>query len=176
MEYASYARGAVELLNNDFSSVDDLACHVGTRPWLLAQIREADLSAVRKLQAEIGAIFGAAVLGDEDGAISLLNEALERHPITARLVAHDAEGWHLHVGDSHRRVPEVLAAEALFGLATLTSQLGINRVGYCAAPGCNRAFVDASPNRSKRYCSARCATRMNVAALRQRGRARLAEV
>jgi len=97
----------------------------------------------------------------------LLNRALDRHPITAQLAAHDDSGWHLHVGDSHRCAPEVLAAEALFGLAVLTSQLSIDRLGRCAAPGCGQAFVDTSANRSRRYCSTRCATRVNVAAHRR---------
>jgi predicted RNA-binding Zn ribbon-like protein len=167
VEFGTYADGAVDLVNDEFASVDDLARHLGPRPWLKARIRVEDLRAVHRLQAQLAAIVDAA-RDEPDHAVELLNRALDRHPITARLAAHDETGWHLHVGDSHPRVPEVLASEALFGLAVLTSQLGIDRIGRCAAPDCRRAFLDTSPNRSRRYCSSRCATRVNVAAHRRK--------
>ena len=60
------------------------------------------------------------------------------------------------------------AANAVMGLAVLVTQLGLDRLGICAAAGCRNAFVDTSTNRSRRYCSDRCATRANVAAYRAR--------
>lgn len=38
------------------------------------------------------------------------------------------------------------------------------------APPCRNAYLDTSTNRSRRYCSDRCATRANVAAYRARKR------
>jgi predicted RNA-binding Zn ribbon-like protein len=56
------------------------------------------------------------------------------------------------------------------GLATLVTDLGVDRLGLCHATPCRRAFLDTSSNRSRRYCSERCASRANVAAYRARKR------
>jgi predicted RNA-binding Zn ribbon-like protein len=40
----------------------------------------------------------------------------------------------------------------------------------CADESCGDVFVDASRNRSRRYCSDTCANRLNVAAHRRRRR------
>ena len=46
----------------------------------------------------------------------------------------------------------------------------MDRLGLCEAPPCRNAYLDTSTNRSRRYCSDRCATRANVAAYRARKR------
>jgi predicted RNA-binding Zn ribbon-like protein len=170
VEFASYAEGAVRLVNARFGSFDDVLSFLGQRPWLAARAKPRDLQGVQRLQGELSAVVDAAAAGDAQSVVNLVNRALERYPVTARLSGHDGEPWHLHVGDSHRSVPTVLGAEALFGLAVLVSQLGPDRLGRCVAPGCNRAFLDTSANRSRRYCSARCASRTNVAAHRAKAR------
>jgi hypothetical protein len=170
VEFASYVEGAVQLVNAEFGSLDDVASHLGHRPWLVARAKPGDLGAMKDLQSELAAIVDASASNDGPRVVQLVNDALERYPVTARLSDHDGEPWHLHVGDSHRSVPEVLGAEALFGLAVLVSELGPGRLGRCAAPGCHGAFVDTSANHSRRYCSTRCATRTNVAAHRRRNK------
>jgi predicted RNA-binding Zn ribbon-like protein len=37
------------------------------------------------------------------------------------------------------------------------SKNGINRLGVCQAPSCGNVFFDDTANRSRRYCSERCA-------------------
>jgi predicted RNA-binding Zn ribbon-like protein len=49
--------------------------------------------------------------------------------------------------------------------------LGADRFGTCTAAGCTDVFLDTTRNRSRRFCSERCATRSHVAALRSRRRA-----
>lgn len=176
MEFASYVDDAVELVNADFNSLDDVMSHLGTRPWLAPRAKPGDLRAMRKLQAELSAIVDASAAGDGQRVVRLVNEALERYPVTATLSDHDGQPWHLHVGDSQKSVPEVLGAEALFGLAVLVSELGTDRLGRCAAPTCTGAFVDTSANHSRRYCCMRCATRTNVAAHRRRHKGTTDEV
>ncbi|WP_344845490.1 CGNR zinc finger domain-containing protein [Nonomuraea dietziae] len=56
------------------------------------------------------------------------------------------------------------------GLAAVVTELGVDRLGVCQAARCSRVFVDTSSNRSRRYCSERCASRANVAAYRARRR------
>jgi predicted RNA-binding Zn ribbon-like protein len=168
VEFASYAEGAVDLVNAELDSVEDLRRLLGERHWLTAQAKPADLSALKRLQAELAAIVDASTARDDMAVVELLNDALERYPISPRLSCHDSQPWHLHVGDTHASVTRVLAAEALFGLAVLVSTLGADRLGRCVADHCNTAYVDTSPNHSRRYCSTRCATRTNVAAHRRR--------
>jgi predicted RNA-binding Zn ribbon-like protein len=170
VEFASYVEGAVQLINAEFGSFDDVVAHLGDRPWLVARAKASDVRSMKKLQAELSAIVDASAAGEGERVVQLVNEALERYPVTARLSDHDGQPWHLHVGDSHRSVPEVLGAEALFGLAVLVSELGTDRLGRCGAHGCGWAFVDTSANHSRRYCSMRCATRTNVAAHRRRNK------
>ena len=56
------------------------------------------------------------------------------------------------------------------GLTMAFLDLGPGRFGTCADDGCTGVFLDTSRNQSRRFCSDRCATRANVAALRSRRR------
>jgi predicted RNA-binding Zn ribbon-like protein len=56
------------------------------------------------------------------------------------------------------------------GLAMALLDLGADRFGSCVDPRCRGVFIDTSRNRSRRYCSDRCASRANVAAHRERQR------
>jgi predicted RNA-binding Zn ribbon-like protein len=56
------------------------------------------------------------------------------------------------------------------GLAMHLTAHGADRLGICQAAPCRNAYLDTSTNRSRRYCSDRCATRANVAAYRARKR------
>jgi predicted RNA-binding Zn ribbon-like protein len=56
------------------------------------------------------------------------------------------------------------------GLAVHLTEHGVARLGICQAAPCRNAYLDTSTNRSRRYCSDRCATRANVAAYRARKR------
>ncbi|MET8863312.1 CGNR zinc finger domain-containing protein [Nonomuraea sp. NPDC049421] len=116
---------------------------------------------LRGLRDELAAVFDAA--GDERAVASRLNALLERYPVRPQLSDHDGHGWHLHLADDP-------AATAVMGLAAVVAELGVDRLGRCHEPRCRRAFLDTSSNRSRRYCSARCASRANVAAYRARRR------
>ena len=96
---------------------------------------------------------------------------LARHPITPQISDHDAQHLHLHVATGSGSVAEQVVGESLLGLSTLVCDLGADRLGVCASATCDNAFVDASPNRSRRYCSERCSSRANVAAYRARQKA-----
>jgi predicted RNA-binding Zn ribbon-like protein len=42
------------------------------------------------------------------------------------------------------------------------------RLGICTAGACDRVFVDASRNASRRFCSTACQNRVKTAAFRRR--------
>ena len=63
-----------------------------------------------------------------------------------------------------------IAANAAMGLAQAICAHGRDRLGVCCAESCDNLFVDASKNRTRRYCSETCASRTTVRALRARRR------
>lgn len=97
-------------------------------------------------------------------AVTTLNEAARR----VRL------GVRLHPTDGYRLVAEGVGVDRPIGelLMSVTSAMAAgnwNRLKICANDTCQRAFYDASRNRSGRWCSmATCGNRMKGRAYRQR--------
>jgi len=170
VDFIRYAEAAAALLNADLSEVGGLASYLDARPRLQERATDRDCMLLRKLQRELRPVFAAGEAGDVSAVASGLNALLAQHPITPQISDHD-DRLHLHVGTGSTSVAEQLVGESLLGLATLVCDLGADRLGVCSSETCTNAFVDASPNRSRRYCSERCASRVNVAAYRARRRA-----
>ncbi len=59
-------------------------------------------------------------------------------------------------------------ALAAFGLASLISEYGAQRLHICASSPCEEIFVDRSKPGRQRFCGKRCANRHNIAAYRAR--------
>jgi len=171
MDFVGYAEGAARLVNAPLDEPDDLTAFLADRKWLLRRVGPRDIGALRRLARDLRQVFEASASGDEDEVVARLNALLAKHPITAEVAGHDAESWHLHVGDSSSSVAGLLSAEALMGVAVVVCDVGALRLGACQAAGCSDVFVDTSPNRSRRYCSDRCSSRANVGAYRARRRA-----
>ena len=178
MDFTSYAELAVRLVNTSARADGDpdwlgspqaFRTLVADRPHLAGPITFHDLDALRLLRAELAAIFGAAADGDEAAASDRLNALLAQHPVHPVLVRHDGQRWHMHLSDSGS-VAERYAVGAISGLAAVVAQLGTNHLGICAMAACQCAFIDASTNRSRRYCPEHC-TRATVTAFRARGNA-----
>lgn len=114
-----------------------------------------------------------AVVETEDAAAAAagVNALLQRAEVTPRLTADGGEAWRveLTIGPGLAIVDRVIA-EAALGLAGALARYGVGRLRVCAADPCREAFVDTSRNRSRRYCSDRCANRRNAAAFRRRRR------
>lgn len=180
MDFVGYAERAAMLANTPFSSVDEVRAHLADREWLVPQVTERDVRALQRFQRRLRTVFENGDAGHPDGAIGALNTLLAAHRITPLIVPTDAagtdsgrtaSGWRLHVADRAATVADLLVAESLMGLSILVCDLGPNRLGVCASSTCSTAFVDTSPNHSRRYCSDRCSSRSNVAAYRARKKA-----
>jgi predicted RNA-binding Zn ribbon-like protein len=76
----------------------------------------------------------------------------------------------MHLAENAPTATALYAACAGMGLAVHLTEHGVERLGICQAAPCRNAYLDTSTNRSRRYCSDRCATRANVAAYRARKR------
>ncbi|MDQ1395078.1 MAG: hypothetical protein QOG64_337 [Acidimicrobiaceae bacterium] len=131
----------------------------------LGRLTRADVEEVGRLRAELRAVFVAEDAEVARGLNRLISEAKARPELTN----HDG-AWHLHFAPPGATVGSRLAATAAMGLATVVAEDGTRRLKCCAAPGCDRVFVDLSRNLSRRYCSDRCSNRENVAAFRARQR------
>lgn len=134
------------------------------------RLSDADLAAIRRLSAALREVVEA----DHDKTASeRLNELLEGARVSANLVADAGGGWRIGLAAGAGLDPvSWLAAEAALGLALALQCHGRERLRTCVAEPCREVFIDLSRNRSRRYCSDRCANRHNVAAFRERQRAR----
>lgn len=171
MDFAYYAQEAARLVNADLSDLDSLRGALSDREWYASRLTPRDLAKLRTMQSLLREVFETAAAGDEPGTVQLLNNLLGRFRIAPRISGHDAQSWHLHVTANGAAVGDDLAAEAIMGLAITLIDYGADRLGTCAADWCDNVYLDTSPNRSRRYCSDRCASRANVAAFRARQKA-----
>jgi predicted RNA-binding Zn ribbon-like protein len=170
----SYAELAVRLVNTAYpapgdpdplGATSDFRALVFDLPKLAAAATAFDLEALRALRAELGEVFTAAATGRDAAAMGSLNTLLARSPVQPELVTHDDQPWHLHLAE-HGSAADRYAAGATAGLTLTVSQYGLARLGICSIASCQRVFIDASSNRSRRYCPEHCATRANVTTIR----------
>jgi predicted RNA-binding Zn ribbon-like protein len=178
VDLTTYAELAVRLANtaaynednaDRLATMDGLRALVADREHLNSGMTRNDLEALRGLRTEFRRIFVACSEGDGEEAAERLNALLMRHPVHPQLSGHDGQPWHVHFTESGS-MADKYAAGAAMGLAVRITDLGIERFGVCQAPSCLGVFIDTSTNRSRRYCSDRCVSRVNVTAFRARRR------
>jgi predicted RNA-binding Zn ribbon-like protein len=175
MELASYADRAVHLVNtfdpyrrrDDLTTVEDARALL-SRQGACGRLTAADVQELRTLRDRLRTIFDTADAGAQQQAVDVLNGLLEQYPIRPQISGHDGTDWHPHLVEGMPSTAAAYAAKACMGLAVQATELGIDRLGVCQAAPCRDVFIDTSTNRSRRYCSERCATRANVAAYRAR--------
>ncbi|MBL1065102.1 ABATE domain-containing protein [Streptomyces sp. 7-21] len=184
MELTYYADFAVRLVNTEeplrgkdtLTSVEAVRALFGEAQHVARRASEGDVTRLRGVRGRLRAVFTAAAAGDEVRAVDLLNALLLEYPASPQISGHDyldehgRPRWHLHLADHPSSATAGYAAIACMGLAFQLTGLGVDRLGVCQALPCQNVYIDTSTNRSKRYCSDRCATRANVAAYRARKR------
>ena len=174
MDNANYLDVALRLANAELDGVDELRAALHEEPWWSEGVSEHDLRALRKVAAGLRGALAAAVDADTDRVLAETNALLAAHPLRPRLSAgHSgtAPNWHVHVADPEEPPASEVAAAASWGIAQAIVHYGLDRWGRCADPACGNYFLDTSTNRAKRFCSARCANRVHVAAFRSRRQA-----
>lgn len=130
--------------------------------------RAAEHAAAAELAALLRSVFVAADDGDVDAVAGAVNALLAESAVTPVLSDHDGEAWHLHAHGPEVGPAAALAATCALGLAELVAAGRTERLGVCAASGCDRVFHDTSRNGSRRYCSSACQARAKTAAFRAR--------
>jgi predicted RNA-binding Zn ribbon-like protein len=113
----------------------------------------------------------AIMLADDQDRTPLVNEMLARAVIEPRLVDHDALGVHVHYFAPYVSLSEHLRSDCAMALALLVATGESSRLRVCSAPGCSRALVDVTRNRSRTFCDSKsCGNRVHAAAYRARQR------
>ncbi|MGO4597401.1 CGNR zinc finger domain-containing protein [Terrabacter sp. 2RAF25] len=116
------------------------------------------------------AVFVAAERDDLAAAAAVVNELLEATGARPRLDADESGRHQLHFHGPDDGYVRGWQAGLASGLAVaLGSDLG-GRLGVCAAPVCDRVYVDGSKNGTRRFCSPQCQSRVKAAAHRARTR------
>ncbi|ATW50454.1 CGNR zinc finger domain-containing protein [Streptomyces peucetius] len=184
MELAYYSDYAVRLVNTEeparnkdsLTSVEAVRELFGGSTQAARRVSDSDVTRFRSVRSRLRAVFAAADAGEETQAVDLLNSLLLEFPVSPQISGHDYRDedgrpkWHMHLADHPSNATAGYAAIAAMGLAFHLTQYGVDRLGLCEATPCRNAYLDTSTNRSRRYCSDRCATRANVAAYRARKR------
>lgn len=126
----------------------------------------ADLDDLKLVSKKLYAIFEAK---NTTEAARTLNLALSEFTYAPRLSAHAGAPWHLHVdSNDHASWAEWFAASSALALATLLAEKQRNPSGICASAACERPFIDLGKGGRRSYCSPKCATRVRVAAFRNK--------
>jgi predicted RNA-binding Zn ribbon-like protein len=184
VELNYYADLAVRLVNTEqperredtLTSVESVQELCGTNQQMARRATENDVGRLRAVRTRLRAVFSAASEGDGTRAVDLLNALLMEFPTSPQISGHGdlaedgSPRWHMHLAEHPVTTAAGYTATACMGLAFHLTDRGVDRLGICQAAPCRKAYLDTSTNRSRRYCSDRCATRANVAAYRARKR------
>jgi predicted RNA-binding Zn ribbon-like protein len=128
-----------------------------------AALREPDLAELRELRDALRMVFTAPSAGH---AAAILNPLLARGPAIPQLVV-SGHGVALRV-NPHDLGLRALAARLPAALAEHIAERGIGRLGTCAAPPCQCAYVDHTRAQIRRYCCTLCNDRAAARSYRQR--------
>lgn len=127
---------------------------------------QRELDEVRALRPRLRRLWHL----DEDGVVAQVNAMLRDAHALPQLVRHDEWDYHLHATSSDAPLVDRMAVEAAMAFVDVVRQKELDRLRVCDADDCESVLVDLSKNRSRRYCSATCSNRVNVAAFRARQR------
>lgn len=136
-------------------------------PPSVAQLSEADAPGFIALAHRLREVFDDLHGGDIDAAASRLNDMLATHPAHPHL-AKEHGRWRLHHHPVDADLVPMWTSICAEGLARMIGARAGDRLGTCAAPDCDRVFVDGSKNASRRFCSTTCQNRVKAAAFRLR--------
>jgi predicted RNA-binding Zn ribbon-like protein len=129
-------------------------------------LRPSDLNEVRELREALRAVFEAR---SAEQAVAILNPMLRDAPAIPQLME-AGDGLTLRVSPEARGLA-ALEARLPAALASHLADQGISRLGTCASPPCECAFIDHTRGATRRYCCALCNDRAAARLYRERRRA-----
>lgn len=149
---------------DEAQAVSDALAAIGyPRP----SVPRADAARLAMLAGRMRIVFEAAHAGDLDRAAQEVNALLLDTNARPQLDRRE-DGWSLHFHGPDDGLANGWAAGCAAGLALALGTGLAGRLGVCAAPQCDRVFVDASRNGQRRFCSPQCQSRVKAATHRAR--------
>jgi predicted RNA-binding Zn ribbon-like protein len=156
-----------EQAGDHLSSLEDLDRFVAKWGWTGSRRRDAgELEQVRAIRPRLRGLWEL----DADGVVTEVNAILHDSRAMPQLVRHDEWDYHLHATPPEASLADRIVVEAAMAFVDVVRQGELDRLRVCGADDCDDVVVDLSKNRSRRYCSATCSSRVNVAAFRARQR------
>jgi predicted RNA-binding Zn ribbon-like protein len=130
------------------------------------EVDEAVLAAVRDLRERLRAAWTGE---DMESMAAILNSMLAVMRVTSQIIVSDADSCDMvYAVDPAAPLISRLIFESAMGISIAVQTYGLSRMRACDADPCRDVFIDISRNRSRRFCSDRCANRYNVQAFRNR--------
>ena len=156
-----------EQAGDHLSSLEDLDRFVAKWGWTGSRRRDAgELEQVRAIRPRLRGLWEL----DADSVVTEVNAILHDSRAMPQLVRHDEWDYHLHATPPEASLADRIVVEAAMAFVDVVRQGELDRLRVCGADDCDDVVVDLSKNRSRRYCSATCSSRVNVAAFRARQR------
>ncbi|NYD43343.1 CGNR zinc finger domain-containing protein [Nocardioides panaciterrulae] len=146
--------------------VSTLLARGGRRP----RVSVHDVEVLRRTAERARVVFESVADGDVPRAAEVVNLLLRETGARPQLDRFDDGAWSLHFHGLDDSLAHGWAAGVAAGLALAVGSELAGRLGVCAAPGCDRVYVDTSRNSQRRFCSTRCQSRVKAAVHRSRHR------
>ena len=127
-----------------------------------------DARRLAHLAGRMRIVFEAANAGDLDAAADEINVLLLDTNARPQLDRGKDRPWSLHFHGPDEQLANGWAAGCAAGLALAVGSDLAGRLGVCAAPQCDRVFVDVSKNGQRRFHSPPCQSRVIAATHRAR--------
>jgi predicted RNA-binding Zn ribbon-like protein len=145
---------------------DALSDGAGYRPTVGA----AEAEVLAETAEHLHEVFVLADGGDFRAAADVLNALMRRFQTRPQLDQDDRSetGLQLHFHGADDSLSVGWSAGMAAGLAAVLGSDLAGRIGVCAAPVCDRVYVDSSRNNQKRFCTTACQNRVKTAAFRSR--------
>jgi len=137
------------------------AAAAGELPLVSAEYLAGSASQLRE-------VFEAMETGRVDDAAAAVNRMLRETGARPQLDRAPGEPWQVHFHGASDSYGVGWAAGCATALALAVGSELAGRLGVCAAPRCDRVYVDSSRNGVRRFCSAACLSRVKAAAFRAR--------
>ena len=175
---AGHAGGAVLAAPAGEAQVEAVADALSADGRRRPAVTQSDAEHLASVATRMRLVFEAAHAGEigraavEVNALLLDTNArpqLDRSGTPAsQLDRSGTPGWSLHFHGADDTLANGWSAGCAAGLALALGSDLAGRLGVCAAPQCDRVFVDASRNSKRRFCSPQCLSRTKAAAHRAR--------
>jgi predicted RNA-binding Zn ribbon-like protein len=164
-------RAAVDLVNSSARGPDTLTSFADLDGWWARHHftgrhdgDEAELEAVRALRPRLRALL----TNGRDEAAEHVNAIFAEARALPQLVRHEDVDWHMHGIASDAPLARRILVETAMAMIDLIRADEMSRLSMCADANCQGLVLDLSRNRSRIFCSTRCANRNAVAAYRAR--------